>query len=318
MGAGIAPADAPAPDSQVFVDRALGSRLQLSLTGVGVTAAQEAWRAVQEEFSAADVALSGFRPESAISVLNGRAGDGLVAVERRLYHAAALADRAWRATEGRFDPRVHVVLRRLDHPAARGIRTALPTAVGTAAPWLLRRPRERRLAISEPIDLHGLGKGLALRWAWHAAERSLPADAGGLLDAGGDLIGRAPGPDGEPWLIGIEDPRGGADPVAVLALARGAVCTSSTRVSRWMDPAGVERHHLIDPVSAAPADGGLTSVTVAGIDAAWCEIRTKELFVLGREAIAHRARQLGLAAWWTTDDESLEMTPLARLVTRWP
>jgi thiamine biosynthesis lipoprotein len=315
MRAGATPA---AGETRVYDDRALGSRLKMTLTGVDRTVADHAWAAVRSEFAAVDAALSGFREDSAVTRLNARAGTGLTLAEPRLYRAVALADRAWRATGGRFDPRVHSALQGFDHPGARAVAGDALSGLGTSSAWLARRPRDRGLAISEPIDLHGLGKGLALRWAWRAVERLVPPGAGGLLDSGGDLVGRAPDPDGGAWLIGIEDPRGGSTPVAVLALAGGSVCTSSTRISRWLDRAGAERHHLIDPVTGMPAAGGLASVTVAGVDAAWCEIRTKELFVLGIAGAPRRARELGLAAWWTTEDGALEMTPLARLVTRWP
>ena len=56
-----------------------------------------------------------------------------------------------------------------------------------------------------PIDLGGIGKGLAVRWA--AAELD-GAGASVLVDAGGDEWLGGPGPDGEGWLVGVEDPFG--------------------------------------------------------------------------------------------------------------
>ena len=182
----------------------------------------------------------------------------------------------------------------------------------------MRDPRRRSLALSEPIDLHGIGKGLALRWAWSLVSRSLPDNAGGLLDAGGDLIGRSPAVDGQDWLVGIEHPLAPESPIAVVALARGAVCTSSIRVSNWTNATGGSVHHLIDPVTRRPGGEGLLSVTVAGPDPAWAEVWTKDLFLRGPAGIGERARALGLAAWWVDDAGELSMTPLARLVTRWP
>ena len=302
----------------VFEDRALGSRLRLSLTGADGMVAERAWDAVRAEFDGVDRSLSGFRADSEISRVNVGTPGAETRVGDRLYGALALADRAWRVTGGRFDPRVHDALRRLGQPGPIGPPMDRRSGLGSGSPWVSRCPRTRRVAVAEPVDLHGVGKGLALRWSWRAVERLLPAAAGALLEAGGDLVGRGPSGDGGPWLIGIEDPRGRRDPLAVVALARGAICTSSTRISRWVDPTGRERHHLIDPATAVPADGGLQSVTIAAPDAAWAEIRTKELFVAGRARIGDRARGLGLAAWWVTDDGVLEMTPHARLVTRWP
>ena len=67
---------------------------------------------------------------------------------------------------------------------------------GTTGRWLRRDPRARTASTSEPLDLGGIGKGLALRWAWDRLTRVLPdRDSGGLLECGGDLVGRGPGPE---------------------------------------------------------------------------------------------------------------------------
>ena len=192
------------------------------------------------------------------------------------------------------------------------------TSAGQPIEWLVRDPRRRSVSLSEPIDLHGIGKGLALRWAWSDIVRSLPPGGGAMLEAGGDLVARSPAADGQDWLIGIEHPLAAEDPIAVVSVAHGAVCTSSTRLSNWKAPSGAVVHHLIDPATRRPGGDGLASVTVAGPDPAWAEVWTKDLFLRGPAGIAERARALGLAAWWVDDAGDLSMTPLARLVTRWP
>ena len=42
------------------------------------------------------------------------------------------------------------------------------------AQWLLREPRERRAAVTRPVDSGGLGKGLGLRWAFRVARARAP------------------------------------------------------------------------------------------------------------------------------------------------
>ena len=314
--------------------RALGSPLRLTLTNVEPAVAGAAWAAVRDEFALVDEALSNYREDSALTALNHRLGGaGVEPVDRRLYAALALAERAWRETGGRFDPRVAVALQRLGRvgPVSVSIKA---TAHATPDRGLRRDPRSQAAATLEPVDLGGIGKGLALRWAWRRLTRILPGrDAGALLECGGDLVGRGPGPDGEEWLIAIEDPQVGgsgerprvsagppdaAAPLAVIGLREGAICTSSTRLSRWLDPAGRVVHHLIDPRTGQPGGDGLLAVTVAWPDPAWAEIRTKELFVAGSAEIASIARRRDLAAWWVTGDGTLEMTPRARQATRWP
>lgn len=148
-----------------------------------------------------------------------------------------------------------------------------------------------------------------------------------LLEAGGDIVADGAGADGGPWLIGIEDPLDraaerpddpvGAVNVAVVAVAGGAICTSSVAVHRWQDPAGRSVHHLVDPRTGEPGGEGLLCVTVAGPDPAWAEVWSKTLFLEGARGVGPAARRHGLAAWWVTETGDLGMTPAARLQTVW-
>jgi thiamine biosynthesis lipoprotein len=312
--------------SIVFSARALGSPLRLTLTGVDQASADAAWDTVLDEFASTDRALSNYREDSSVTALNRRRADAPIEpTDPRLYAALALSDRAWRTTDGRFDPRVAVPLQRLGQPGP------VRVVVGPHQPadrWLSRDPCSRSAGTSEPVDLGGIGKGLALRWAWRRLSRNLPTDqAGALLECGGDLVGKGPGPDGDAWLIAIEDPAaddekaatsGGPLPLAVVGLRVGGLCTSSIRRARWLSPAGDPVHHLIDPRTGQPGGDGLLAVTVAWPDPAWAEIRTKELFLAGAAGIAPLARSADLAAWWVTTDGRLEMTPRARQMTHWP
>jgi thiamine biosynthesis lipoprotein len=275
-----------------------------------------AWLAVEHEFTAVDAAMSRFREDSELTRLN-RADGPVAGVSRRLVTAVILADRARRATGGRFDARVVRDLERLGaagvsqgagvHQPGRRAKPARPVAFDR---------RRDAVDLDQPVDLGGLGKGLALRWAARAAERHL-SGVGFLLDAGGDIV-CCGAVDGGPWSIGIEDPHGDTEPVAVCALFAGeAVATSSVRLGRWIDPAGRQVHHLIDPSTGEPGGSGLRAVTVAWSDPAWAEIWSKALFLAGASGIADEARRRGVAAWWVTEEGELSMTPAARQRTSW-
>jgi thiamine biosynthesis lipoprotein len=212
-------------------------------------------------------------------------------------------------TNGRFDPHILADLDRLGYRGA-----PLPGAVDARGEGrVVERFGRNRMSLPRPVDLGGIGKGLALRWA--AAELAAGGWHDVLLEAGGDLVVRGVGPAGDPWLLGIEDPCGGED-LAVIAATDVAVATSSVRLNSWTVN-GRTVHHLIDPRTHEPADGGLLAVTVAFVDPAWAEVWSKVLFLDGREAIAAEARSRGLAAWWVGDDGVLEMTPAARMMTVW-
>lgn len=315
----------PGPGPLVtFETRALGSAVRLTVRGTPedtalTDRAGAAWSEVLDELAAVDAALSRFRDDAEVTRLNRRAATGGSAlVSRRLRIALATCRRATRITEGRFDAGMADVLERIgEHGASLepgGVARGASEGSGSRAErWPVPVPRVA-------VDLGGIGKGLALRWAAARARARLPGDAGLLLDAGGDLVATGAPPAGG-WFVGVEDPVAAdpatAMPLAVVALDQGAVATSSVRVRRWTAPDGTPVHHLLDPGTRAPARTGLIAVTLAAPDPAWAEVWTKALFLAGRRSIAAEARARGMAAWWVDDEGRLGMTPAARLRSAW-
>jgi FAD:protein FMN transferase len=290
----------------------MGSPLRLTVVGGG---GESAWSTTVDEFAATDRALSRFRDDADLIALDRTAGTGdIVRVGRRLERAVVIADRARRLTDGRFDPRV---LDDLESHGEAGVTLGSVRVPSDDRGWrdrpVARRPRPGYLTIERPLDLGGLGKGLALRWSAARIERTGARDY--LLDAGGDIVMRGRAPGGGRWHVGIEHPLDpDAGPLAVIGLTDLAVATSSIRRRRW-DHGGKTVHHLIDPATGKPAWNGLQAVTVAAPDPAWAEIWSKTLFVTGHREIGVEARRRHLAAWWVADDSTIEMTPAARAMT---
>jgi thiamine biosynthesis lipoprotein len=237
--------------------RALGSPLRLSIRA-DERVADGAWAAVEEVFAAVDAAMSRFRDDSELTALARRGPEPAAGASRMLVRALSAADRGRRITSGRFEPRIVEALERIGYAGVPQGGTAAATSATSGGLQngdriLVRHGRRGPISLPRPVDLGGIGKGLALRWAAAAIDRELAAAgywAGGggyLLDAGGDIVlDGSPSPDG-PWLVGIEDPAGGTAPVAALkASGHLAVATSSVRRLRWQLE-GHEVHHLIDP-----------------------------------------------------------------------
>ena len=227
--------------------------------------------------------------------------------------ALAEAHAAYRRTGGRFDPRVLDDLVRLGYdrsmtlgppsprtPEALSSRDALPPW----SPQFRRATSEVRLG-DRPVDLGGIGKGLALRWA---ALQLGGVGRGLLIDAGGDCTCSGEPPDGGPWRIAVEDPLSRGNPLAVLAVTDGAVATSSVRIRSW-DIAGVPVHHLIDPATGRPGGAGLSAVTVVDRDPATAEVASKCLFLAGRDGIAVAADHERLAALWVDAEGQAAWSP---------
>jgi thiamine biosynthesis lipoprotein len=237
-----------------------------------------------------------------------RDGDRWVVVHPRCYDALAEAHAAYRRTLGRFDPRVLGDLVRLGYdrsyrhaaPAARDARAALAGRLGLE-PWAPEfRPSSREVRVgSRPLDLGGIGKGLAVRWAAQTLLTAGVRDA--VVEAGGDCYCAGAPSDAPRWRVGVEDPRGGDDPVAVLELVDEAVATSSVRLRSWK-VGDRTVHHVIDPTTGLPGGDGLCAVTVVDDDPATAEVWSKVLFLAGARGVATTADLYSLPALWVTAD----------------
>lgn len=227
---------------------------------------------------------SRFLPDSEISRINRAHGRPvLVSTDTRIAVAAAI--HAWRATGGRFDPTMLPSLAAAgydrdfahlepDDSAVLAPRAA-PGCDGIVIDDLVG-------SITAPgataIDLGGIGKGLAADLV--AAELVAAGASGVCVNVGGDLRVRGMAPSADGWVVGIEHL-----PDVRIALADGAVATSSSSKRRWMH-AGRTVHHLFDPRRGGPADAGVAAVTVIAGSAAAAEMLTKAAFVAGIDGAA--------------------------------
>lgn len=265
-------------------------------TDVAVTAAHDeeaiAGR-VAATFAAAERRFSRFRDDSELSALN-RAQGPFVA-------SRALFDMLWRAryyvelTDGVFDPTVGGLLSTLgyDRSFAPGAldraRASRPARAARFVDIVL--DRETRAVVRPQhvqLDLGGMAKGHTVdRAALHVVES-------GAIDAGGDAVVRGSAPDGDEWLIDIEDPRDQSRTVATLAVANAAVATSAPNRRRWrVGPDFV--HHLIDPRTQRSSTSDLLQATVVAPSAEVADVFAKTAFLLGTRA-GHRflERQPGI------------------------
>ena len=227
-----------------------------------------------------------------------------------LFGALEEAYGAYQRTQGLFDPRVIGSLvsmgydssMRFDSP---DVRLGQRDDAGEYAPRGAWKPRFRAhkndVWLGDAVELGGIGKGLAVRWASEVLAAHL---SDYLVEAGGDCYLAGHAPDGGRWCVGVEDPFGDDTPVAVLAVSDRAVATSSTRLRHWR-VGDKPVHHLIDPRTGRSGGDGLVAVTVVGADPASAEVDSKTLFLAGRDAIEQTARDQGTAALWCDVDGSV-------------
>jgi thiamine biosynthesis lipoprotein len=301
-----------APDLELRF-RAMACDISLRVVHPRAGADEQAARA-HDVFDDVERACTRFDPTSPLMRANAEPQAWHV-VPPELFAAVAEAVAAHELTAGLFDPRVLTVLESYGYdrslPFAAGDvvtegSTAAPSAVEPPGPWQPELdPGRSMLRLGpDPIDLGGIGKGLAVRWA---AEQLAGAGSSFLVEAGGDCHLAGVGPDGDGWKVGVEDPLGGQAPLAVLALVDRGCATSSVRLRHWR-AAGTNVHHLIDPRTGRPGGAGLVAVTVVDEDAALAEVWSKSLFLCGAEGVGDLADRRGLAALWVHEDGSFEWT----------
>ncbi len=256
-------------------------------------------------FAKTERSCSRFDQTSDLSKINS-APDDWHAVTPICFAAIREAHSAYLETRGLFDPRILNDLVSLGYEESWTVRR--PDAKSSSvererkplAEWHPQFEANARVRVGKlPIDLGGIGKGLALRWSSQAID-SEQADF--LIEAGGDCACSGQGPDGQGWNIGVQNPYNpDGDPVMVLRLSDAAVCTSSIAVRSWWRN-GALRHHIVDPKTGQPGKIGLAAVTVVDQDPAEAEVWSKSLFLIGRSNIREFSESVGKAAVWVTDN----------------
>jgi thiamine biosynthesis lipoprotein len=281
--------------------RAMGTTCAASVTASREERlpARRAMDAGRAEVVACERVLSRFDPQSDLCRLNSLNGEW-VTVDHRLLEALEAALQAREATGGRFDPTILPALVASGYD--RSFEQVMPHAPRTLRAWragaAIEIDRKRGRARIEPgaaVDLGGIGKGFSAARALEAMRAAWLGLPGGLVDLGGDIAVSGASPDGGRWRIGIADPREPGASLGVLRLAAGGVATSGRDRRRF----GLrnELHHLIDPSTGAPANGGPLAVTVVAEDAAAAEANATALAVTAeRAACAYIAERPGLGA----------------------
>jgi thiamine biosynthesis lipoprotein len=99
-----------------------------------------------------------------------------------------------------------------------------------------------------------------------------------VVTAGGDskLLGDR---RGQPWMVGIRDPRVDGEVAMTLPLQDEAISTSGD-YERFFDEDGVRYHHIIHPNTGDPASG-VHSATVFGPDAVITDALSTSVFIMG-------------------------------------
>ena len=134
----------------------------------------------------------------------------------------------------------------------------------------------RFLAEGVRINLGGIAKGYVVERGVEILRSRGVQHA--IVTAGGDsrLLGDR---RGQPWGIGIRDPREEGEVAISVPLSDEAISTSGD-YERFFDEDGVRYHHILAPSTGEPAEG-VHSATVIGPDAVMTDALSTSVFVMG-------------------------------------
>ena len=126
------------------------------------------------------------------------------------------------------------------------------------------------------INLGGIAKGYVVERGANVLR--VNGVEHGIVTAGGDsrLIGDR---RGQPWMVGIRDPREDGQVAISVPLEDEAISTSGD-YERYFEEDGVRYHHILQPSTGTPASG-VRSATVFGPDPVFTDALSTSVFVMG-------------------------------------
>jgi thiamine biosynthesis lipoprotein len=270
---------------------------------------EQAIQAAFDEIERIESLMSRHIPDSDASRINEGAGGEPVKVSGETLYVIEKALECASLTKGAFDitigPLMDVWNFGLPDPAvpdADEIEQAR-SLIGWELLELDPANRTVRLPIQGmSIDLGGVAKGYAAQEGARILREYGVSHA--LIDAGGNIVTVGLRPDGEPWQIGIRDPRGESieDTIGpTLSVANGAIATSGD-YERFFIYDGRRYHHILNPETGMPVET-VRSVTVMAEDALYADMLSTAVFVLGRDEGMRFIETLdGISAMIVTDD----------------
>ncbi len=290
LGAGLAVAATGMP----WRERALlgfGTTLWLRAGHADGARADAALDAAVARLRHLEAQCSLFNPASALCRLNrdGRLDDPDPTLVDLLQQAQAVSARCG----GAFDVTVQPLWAAWQQASAAG-RVPTPTELAAAqarVDWRALQVSARRIRLARPgmaLTLNGIAQGFAADQARQVLQQHGIAHA--LLDTGEWApLGQAP--DGQPWQLGLADPRHSARLLRQLQAGGRGIAVSTDATLRF--GAGHRDHHILDPRNGR-SPTHLAAVVVAAPSTTLADALTKVLFMGTPAQALAQARRWGV------------------------
>ena len=251
-----------------------------------------------------------------LKTVNDRAGQGPVAVDRKILDLLLFSKELYAETGGRVNIAMGSVLSLWHDAREAGIENpeaaALPdddalkeAAAHTDIGAIQIDEEAGTVYFTDPelrLDVGAIAKGYAAQRVCENAPEGL------LISIGGNVCATGPKPDsGQPWVVGIEDPDDTSRYLHTLYVDNYAVVTSGD-YQRYYTVDGVVYHHIIDPDTLYPARYW-RAVTILCPDSGLADALSTALFTLPQAEGQALLDRFDAEALWVQSDGTLVYSP---------
>jgi thiamine biosynthesis lipoprotein len=232
--------------------KAMGSACEVVLAFHTQNEAESMAKLAIDEVLRIERKYSRYTTDSIIAKINQQAGCGAVQCDDETWALFQFASQLFDQSDGLFDITSGVLRQAWDFknpevPSSQKLEALLPL-VGWEKVVLQDQSIALPLAGME-IDLGGFGKEYAAdRAAQVLKEKGVTH---GYVNLAGDMRFLGPKPTGEPWMIGIQDPRALDQVVATLPITMGGLATSGD-YERYFELNGQRYCHVLNPKTGMP------------------------------------------------------------------
>ena len=232
--------------------KAMGSACEVVLAFHTQNEAESMAKLAIDEVLRIERKYSRYTTDSIIAKINQQAGCGAVQCDDETWALFQFASQLFDQSDGLFDITSGVLRQAWDFknpevPSSQKLEALMPL-VGWKKVVLHDQSIALPLAGME-IDLGGFGKEYAAdRAAQVLKEKGVTH---GYVNLAGDMRFLGPKPSGEPWMIGIQDPRARDQVVATLPITMGGLATSGD-YERYFELNGQRYCHVLNPKTGTP------------------------------------------------------------------
>lgn len=251
-----------------------------------------------------------------LKTINDNAGIAPVKVDERIIHLLQDCKKMYRATQGRVNVAMGSVLslwhEARDYGRNNPMDAALPEieALELASEHMdlngvIIDEEASTVYIEDPmtsLDVGAIAKG------WSVQRVAEKAPEGLLISVGGNVCATgAKDQEGNPWVVGVQNPNGEEALLHTLYVKKGSVVTSGD-YQRTYQVDGKMYHHIIDPDTLFPGTYW-RAVTVICEDSGIADALSTALFLMSEEDGQQLLEQYEAEALWVDFEGKISYSP---------